>query len=511
MDTLDHPRYDGETKQTSVETPLLEASSLETASQQYIDDENKDYGYTIFNAMLEYLFPNRRVNGITAETPNLNPGDENFTNCFEDGGFVFNDPSHKLFNILLGANSDGETDCRLNELSSKNAKSIYGTLDILQTTSHMLINYIGDLRQQNLSQNWNIYQLGYHHKRIHDGSGRKAVFIKEQKKTLKNGLWKHNGSTSIFERYIMPKNAGGIQAICNPSNIGMANTSYLKKGKGKNVLKFYCLKFVSKNLQDPKIFYITYVKPETTQHGKHTGSQKAKKQAVVNSFKRNTQVRNFQQTGLVLSPFSDNEVYPYRGEKVKTKKEKENWNIARQSEQWNVNFNGPRSCIESEGEECKKESNAYSGILDGEGETKEGSDTIVFPFLRSGYEFFVPSHVTSKLVEKLTPLRKAFCEIKYSRKNQPGYKFWSTPATNRLKKRNWGKKHTDLIGKFDVSKKLAATPIIGGGKMKKKTRKKTRKVKNKKKRDRVKNKKKRDRVKRKSKKVRKKKKTRKIY
>ena len=212
----------------------------------------EDYGYIIFESILNFLFPERFKNGVNGVLPNFNPTLEDtsvpFTSCFEDGSFVFNDPNAGLFKILLGANDRGDIDpsCRLNE--TKKWKHTSGTLDKLSLESHMLLNQLDGKASQEISKKWKVFQLTYDHKIIQAKSKKKAVYVKENEKILKKTKWsfvQRGISTSIYERYITSQNGGGIDAVCNPNNTAMPNTSFQKKG-GKKLLKFYCLKFEKK-------------------------------------------------------------------------------------------------------------------------------------------------------------------------------------------------------------------------------------------------------------------------
>ena len=180
-------------------------------SPQETTDDYMDYGYVIFTTILNVLFPNRNKNGVIDGTPDFDINSTNFTNCFEDGSFVFNDPSHKLFNILLGANTDEELrTCRLNESVVANTKDpLTGSFDVFRSTSHMLLNQLSDERKDQINIKWKISQLAYDHNNIPGTSTKeKAVYVKKKIKKIKRKTftrqkyWKHNGSTAIYERFI---------------------------------------------------------------------------------------------------------------------------------------------------------------------------------------------------------------------------------------------------------------------------------------------------------------------
>ena len=480
-----------------------ESKGDEPTHENQID---RDYGYIIFNTMLKYFFPNREKNGDLGE-PNLDYANvENFTSCFEDGAFVFNDPEHKLFDILLGANTSGSK-CRLNELGSKKySRSKYGSLDILKKTSHMIINDLTVERKRVLNGDWNIYQLAYNHTTLRQEpqTQGKAVYIKEKKKTLQsNGKWTHNGRTAIYERFITTTNGKGMHAICNPTYPALGNTSYLQKNKGKALLKFYCLKFVKKNNVNSEektqsaqnIFYLTFVKSETTQHGKYANST-SRARAALNSVLREKQEYELKATGSgITSPFVPNSsAYPYRKEKISIGEESA-WEMAKNNDNWNKFFNGTRSCSDEQAQQCITEANAYSG---------HPVNDNIFPYLRNGWEFFVPSPVTAELVKKLNPLREAFCAVKYHElgvsKRTGGWWTSNTSPTSRREIANWERDHRTLVLNWKKENETVHNISIGG-KRKKCTKKNKRKNKNQK----------RDKFKRKSRKIKKKKKTRKIY
>ena len=108
-----------------------------------------DYGYIIFNVILNLLFPER-----------WNIDDVSRYNCFEDGSFVFNDPNHQLFDILLGVNNP-QIACTLNELSNKSAGKEVGVLDQMGEKSHFLLDQLSERRIDDLGAKYEFGQLFY--------------------------------------------------------------------------------------------------------------------------------------------------------------------------------------------------------------------------------------------------------------------------------------------------------------------------------------------------------------
>ena len=204
-----------------------------------------DYGYIIFKQILDRLFPER-----------WNTDEISRVGCFEDGSFVFNDPEHKLFDILLGINNEKIDDlkCAVNELKVGKYKQP-GVLDQSTQKSHFLLDQLEQRRLHQLNQHYNFSQLFYY--KPCDDSGRplpleamttmpitlelranrrdQIHYELSPKEMQTHNL---NGQTGIYERYIEPE----MKAICNPENLQLPRTSFITKGSGKMVIKFYCLK-----------------------------------------------------------------------------------------------------------------------------------------------------------------------------------------------------------------------------------------------------------------------------
>ena len=110
-----------------------------------------DYGYIIFKQILDRLFPER-----------WNTGEISRVGCFEDGSFVFNDPEHKLFDILLGVNNDNnDLKCVVNELKVDKYKQP-GVLDQSIKKSHFLLDQLEQRRLLQLKEQYKFSQLFYY-------------------------------------------------------------------------------------------------------------------------------------------------------------------------------------------------------------------------------------------------------------------------------------------------------------------------------------------------------------
>lgn len=477
---------------------------------QEIIDEYMDYGYVIFTTILNVLFPNRNKNGVIDGTPDFDFNSTNFTNCFEDGSFVFNDPDHKLFNILLGANTGSELrTCRLNERVTKNTKDpTSGSFDTLKNTTHMLLNELSDTRKEQINRKWKISHLAYDHKNIPaTRTGEKAVFIKKKLKTLKTKFFGRKKyfshgpgqSTAIYERYITPKDGHGIEAICNPKNIKMSNTSFIKKGSGKKLLKFYCLEFEKKsppetenkreseNQEEFERYYLTFVKAETTPHGLNS-SKTTGIDPVLRSRERKNQINQYiemktDDANSFFLPFSPtgsgrkltHEAYPYRKDSLKETEETE-FERTRLNEDFNMYFNGARFCNEANKEICFKESSQYSGpaiISDGQKSV---------PFMRASFEFFVPSPITKIIVDTLEPLKCAFCTYKYHNKQAKSRRPYNeTTKEDQEKSYYEQQKALHDVFKEKVANALTAHALRSGGAKRKTKRKHKRRSRHKKK------------------------------
>ena len=416
-------------------TEGIEASSKERRESQgetktptYDDETEKEYGYSIFWVILNTLFPERFRNG---KDVSINPNSENFTRCFEDGGFVFNDVNHGLFNILLGANynseivENGNPSCRVNETTKKDWKHKTGTFDKLESKSHFLLDQMIRERSERTAQEYDVFQLIRAQKEYKygkkQGAKRKAVGITEIrikfKRTILHPVSKRwhrpvASALGIYERYIGLKDEIGMKAICNPNDVDMPNTSYSIKGSGKSVLKFYCLKFIEKK-ENGKIFYLTYVKAETLPHGAKASKENKKKSSTRVISRMWTKPQKYEITPRVDKlqilkinfksiNSTEKEVYPYRNEDRGRHFNFRNWKNVTMTENWNTYFNGSNACGE---EDCLKEIFQYSNI----GTVGES----LVPQMRTGYEFFVPSVVTLKIINILEPLKQHFCKAKY--------------------------------------------------------------------------------------------------
>tara|TARA_B110000858_G_scaffold21586_1_gene21768 strand:- start:8476 stop:10059 length:1584 start_codon:yes stop_codon:yes gene_type:complete len=467
-------------------------------SPQETTDDYMDYGYVIFTTILNVLFPNRNKNGVIDGTPDFDINSTNFTNCFEDGSFVFNDPSHKLFNILLGANTDEELrTCRLNESVVANTKDpLTGSFDVLRSTSHMLLNQLSDERKDQINIKWKISQLAYDHNNIPGTSTKeKAVYVKKKIKKIKRKTftrqkyWKHNGSTAIYERFITPKGMAGIEAICNPKNPDMPNTSFLKKRSGKKLLKFYCLEFEKKPVpgtenkaeskNEVETYYLTFVKSETTPHGS-TASRTIIRDVIEKSLRRINQINQFVKMGsdiddfaLPFSPESSEgrEAYPYRKDSLQSPGEDEQFDRARLNDNFNKYFNGARVCNSTDELQCHTESSQYSG----NGIITDGQESI--PFMRASFEFFVPSPITKIIVDTLEPVKKVFCSYKYHNKQPKSKKPTRANATSREDQVRVYKDNQLILHnafKAAIANALATHALHGGGKIKRKTKRRRR-------------------------------------
>lgn len=175
-------------------------------------EEEKEYGYTIFWVILNRLFPER-----FNDKGSINPNSEIFTRCFEDGGLVFNDVEHGLFNILLGANnnselvSNGDPVCRMNETTGKGWKDSTGTFGKLKKKSHFLLDQISNERSGKIDGEYVIFQLVHNQKDYeYNKMGRKGVGTSEIEIKFRNcGVWGKKQwcrgigkPLGIYERYI---------------------------------------------------------------------------------------------------------------------------------------------------------------------------------------------------------------------------------------------------------------------------------------------------------------------
>ena len=416
---------------TEASTKEMTESQGETKTSTYDNETEKEYGYSIFWVILNTLFPERFRNGIDVS---INPNSDNFTRCFEDGGFVFNDVNHGLFNILLGANynseivDDSEPPCRMNETLKKGWKHKTGTFDKLERKTHFLLDQLWKKRSEQIAREYEIFQLIRAQKEYKygkkQGAKRKAVgiieipieFEKKWKIFFYPKKWHRPVASAlgIYERYIGLKDQIGMKAICNPKNEHLLNTSYKIKDSGKSLLKFYCLKFIKKT--NGKIFYLTYVKAETLPHGANASEENKNKSAIRVASRMLTKPQKYEITkrgeklqipriNFKAINSTEKEVYPYRNEDRGNRFNFRDWATVTINKNWNTYFNGYNACGD---EECLKEIFQYSNV-----NQKQIGETLV-PQMRTGYEFFVPSVVTSKIVNILEPLKRHFCKAKYN-------------------------------------------------------------------------------------------------
>ena len=339
--------------------------------------------------------------------------------------------NHGLFNILLGANynyeivDNGEPPCRMNETIPKGWNHKTGTFDKLESKSHFLLDQMDKKKSEQIASEYDIFQLIRVQKEYKygkkQGAKRKAVGITEIplefKRTVRHALFKRwhrpvGRGFGIYERYIGLPNEMGMKAICNPNDIDLPNTSYKIKNSGKSLLKFYCLKFIERK-ENGKIFYLTYVKAETLPHGVNAPKEnkiKSSKRAMSlmmtkpQKYEITRRGENLQIPKINFKSInsSEKEVYPYRNEDRGALFSVRNWRALTTNENWNTYFNGSNACEE----ECLKEIFQYSNIV-------PVGESLV-PQMRTGYEFFVPSVVTLKIVNKLEPLKRHFCKAKYN-------------------------------------------------------------------------------------------------
>ena len=366
--------------------------------------ENKpDYGYIIFNSILNILFPERSKIGT-----DLKPTLDN-TLCFEDGSFVFNDPHHYLFNILAGRNNDpNEQDCKLNEISNFMRVKEIGTLDILQKRSHILLSPKCLPKSQSVYLNkngWSFSQI------LYTGDG----IIEEPYRYDRNEqVYTYQGvnkQTGIYERFIEPS----FDAMCNPKYPHLSNTSYLDKKKGKSLLKFYCIKCqqhimvkdLGKRPEDTEVrtFYLTFVKAESTRHGVHATYAKkaaAGKASAIRGIGQGEDMTHCKLIGpgqsYIICKQKKDQWYYYRRENGSTEIYKNpngmiGKNFGPRRREWLDLLNRFENMDEVYG---------YSGLNDS------------VPPIRTGYEFFVPSYITNEIVKLLNPLRIFFCRYIYA-------------------------------------------------------------------------------------------------
>ena len=349
-----------------------------------------DYGYIIFKQILDRLFPER-----------WNTDEISRVGCFEDGAFVFNDPEHKLFDILLGINNgNDDLKCAVNELKVVKYNQP-GVLDQSGKKSHFLLDQLEQSRLDELNQAYNFSQLFYY--KPCDARGRplpleamttKPITLKFDTKKKKYKLsvqemqtCELSGQTGIYERYIEPD----MKAICNPQNPNLPRTSFITKGIGKMVIKFYCLKIINTTTDVP--YYYTFVKAETTRHGKKgTVASKAKSmRKSVGGVDDEDGICKILGNGIIICKQKKGQAYFYRREDGGIKEE-ENY-FGPLTQEWLDVLNNV-----SDGN--KTEIYGYSGLNNS------------VPFLRTGYEYFVPSNVTDEISNILSPLNQYYCVYK---------------------------------------------------------------------------------------------------
>jgi len=198
-----------------------------------------------------------------------------------------------------------------------------------------------------------------------------------------------NGQTGIYERYIEPE----MKAICNPENLQLPRTSFITKGSGKMVIKFYCLKILNKTDSAKMPYYYTFVKAETTRHGEKGTIVSKLKSAVKSKVGIDDEdgICKILGNGIIICKQKKGQAYFYRREDGGIKEE-ENYFGPLTQEWLDVLNNVSRG--------NKKEIYGYSGLNNS------------VPFLRTGYEYFVPSNVTHEISNILSPLNQYYCIYK---------------------------------------------------------------------------------------------------
>jgi len=185
-----------ETKR-DIDLSVVAAAAATTAAAKNKIEE--DYGYIIFESILNFLFPERFENGVNGVPPNFNPTLEDtpvpFTSCFEDGSFVFNDPNAGLFKILLGANDEGDIGVRLGQYMSVKNKMISGDDDaeFLGEENEWLVQYC---KRKLETEHYDYFIFGHRHLPL-------EIELNERSKYINLGDWIHYFTYGVIEEEII--------------------------------------------------------------------------------------------------------------------------------------------------------------------------------------------------------------------------------------------------------------------------------------------------------------------